>query len=134
MGKQIEGWTSARQRAIDPCKERWGERQRPQEFLGGRGSRSGGQKAAEVASVLQTVVEQVDPLVDNETEASYRPQSTSKGGKHDLRTRWATNGVGSEVGPTLCMCTVDPQLRLGLEMDGAVCTTVQLSLSPLYAL
>lgn len=72
-------------------------------------------------------MEQTDPLVDKESEECYRPQSTLKGSKHNLRTRWATHGVGSEVHMSSCMCTVYPQFRLGLEMGGAY---TQLSLLP----
>lgn len=63
-------------------------------------------------------MEQVDPPVDNETEEGYRPQRISKGGKHDLRARWAEGHMGWEArSASSCMCTVYPQGRLGLEMD-----------------
>lgn len=98
-------------------------RQRKQRWCPeGSGFRKTEPRAAEVASMLYTVVKQVDPPVANETEECGRPQSTSKGGKHDLRARWAANGVGSEAHmsfvcgwDTVRMCTVYPQVRLALE-------------------
>lgn len=54
----------------------------------------------------------------NETEECYRPQSPSKGGKHDPGTRWAKGQVGWEARSTSsCVCAMYLWVRLGLEMD-----------------